>query len=98
MGGWGIGGLAVTSSRDRHSYRDEVLSRLQKIEGHVGGIARMVEDGRECEEVILQVGAVKAALNQVALIVFEDHLRSCVAGPETAHRIRTLRSALERLI
>lgn len=58
----------------------------------------MVQEERDCEDVILQVAAVKAALNQVALIVIEDHLQCCLAGPDMADKVKSLRAAIERII
>jgi DNA-binding FrmR family transcriptional regulator len=88
----------MSTTTDRHTYRADALARLQKIEGHIRGISKMVQEERDCEDVILQVGAVKAALNQVALTVIEDHLRCCLAGPDTADKVKSLRAAIERIV
>jgi DNA-binding FrmR family transcriptional regulator len=59
--------------------RDDVIKRLAKIEGHVRGIRRMVEKNKGCPEVLLQVAAVRAAVDKVGRIVLEEHMRTCVA-------------------
>jgi DNA-binding FrmR family transcriptional regulator len=59
--------------------RDDVIKRLAKIEGHVRGIRRMVEENKGCPEVLLQVAAVRAAIDKVGRIVLEEHMRTCVA-------------------
>lgn len=56
----------------------DVSSRLARIEGHVRGIKQMVEDSRACEDILLQIGAVKAALEKVGKIVLEGHLEGCI--------------------
>ena len=61
-----------------HKKRKDVLDRLARIEGHVRGIRRMVEEDKDCPELLLQVAAVRAALNQVGRIILEDHMETCV--------------------
>ncbi|MFP7736992.1 metal-sensitive transcriptional regulator [Priestia aryabhattai] len=56
----------------------EIISRLSKIEGHVRGIKKMAEDGRSCEDLLLQVSAVKSAVNNVGRVILEDYLEDCV--------------------
>lgn len=55
-----------------------LIKRLNRIEGQVRGVARMVEQQRYCVDVLNQVAAVHAALDAVALQLLEDHLRGCV--------------------
>ncbi len=57
---------------------DKVTRRLRRIKGQVEGIERMVEDHRYCIEVLQQIGAVRAALYQVGMLMLESHSRSCV--------------------
>jgi CsoR family transcriptional regulator, copper-sensing transcriptional repressor len=58
--------------------RHDHLRRLNKIEGQVRGIARMVQEDRYCIDVLTQVSAVNRALHEVALGLLDDHLRHCV--------------------
>lgn len=61
-----------------HKQRKDVLDRLARIEGHVRGLRRMVEEDKDCPELLIQVAAVRAALNQVGRIMLEDHMETCV--------------------
>lgn len=54
------------------------LRRLSRIEGQVRGLARMVEDDRECIDVVTQIAAVKAALRRVEEEILRDHAGHCV--------------------
>jgi DNA-binding FrmR family transcriptional regulator len=64
----------------KHGYdKDALAKRLHRIEGQVRGIERMVEDDRYCIDILTQVGAVKTALETVALQLLDDHVRHCVA-------------------
>ncbi len=63
-----------------HGYDKEVLrKRLHRIEGQVRGIERMVEEDRYCIDILTQVGAVRTALESVALQLLDDHVEHCVA-------------------
>lgn len=57
----------------------KLLSRLSRIEGQVRGVARMVEEGRYCIEVLDQIQAVKAALKKVEEEILKGHADTCVA-------------------
>jgi DNA-binding FrmR family transcriptional regulator len=62
-----------------HGYdKDSLVKRLHRIEGQVRGIERMVEDDRYCIDILTQVGAVKTALESLALEVLNDHVNHCV--------------------
>lgn len=63
--------------------KPKVMNRLNRIEGQVRGIARMVEDDRYCVEVLTQLQAVRAALLRVESEVLKDHLDHCVMGAMT---------------
>lgn len=60
--------------------RPKLLNRLSRIEGQVRGVARMVEDGRYCIDILTQVQAVRAALARVETEMLNDHLGHCIEG------------------
>jgi DNA-binding FrmR family transcriptional regulator len=60
--------------------RDQLLTRLRRVEGQVRGIQGMVEDDRYCIDVLTQISAVQAALDKVALGLLDEHARHCVMG------------------
>ncbi|MEC9493357.1 metal-sensitive transcriptional regulator [Flexistipes sp.] len=55
------------------------LDRLKRIEGQTKGIVKMVEQDKYCIDIINQISAVKGALNQVALLILQNHVESCVS-------------------
>jgi len=71
------------------------LKRLKTIQGHLGGIIRMVEEDAYCIDVIRQIQAVQAALNKVSGQILDDHLNSCVItaiqGDDPKERERVLK-------
>ncbi|MFW6323472.1 MAG: metal-sensitive transcriptional regulator [Desulfovibrionales bacterium] len=54
-----------------------VLSRLRKIEGQIRGIQRMVENGKECEDILVQFRAVRSALRSTSSVVLKRYLKKC---------------------
>ena len=61
-------------------HKQALLKRLNRIEGQVRGVARMVDSDRYCVDVITQIAALRAALDAVALQLLEDHTHGCVQG------------------
>lgn len=61
------------------SDRDELLSRLRKIEGQIRGIQRMVEGDTYCVDILTQISAVTSGMEKVGLKLLRDHLKGCVA-------------------
>jgi len=61
-------------------YAPKLLNRLVRIEGQVRGVARMVEEGRYCIDVLTQIQAIKAALGKVESEMLKTHLSHCVEG------------------
>ena len=55
-----------------------LLKRLNRIEGQVRGIARMVSDDTYCIDVLTQISAIKSAIDQVGMLLLEDHIKHCV--------------------
>jgi CsoR family transcriptional regulator, copper-sensing transcriptional repressor len=80
----------------------EVIERLTNIEGHVRGIKKMAEEGRSCEDLLLQVSAIKAAINKVGKVILEDFLEDCVVEgireQTDAETIERLKKALDKFI
>ncbi len=68
-----------TPTRGYTATKDQLQTRLARIEGQVRGIDRMVEDDRYCIDILTQISAVQAALDKVALGLLDGHVRHCVA-------------------
>ncbi|MCL2486965.1 MAG: metal-sensitive transcriptional regulator [Oscillospiraceae bacterium] len=55
-----------------------IINRLKRIEGQVRGLIKMVEDDKNCDEILIQIGSVKSALHKTGQAILEGHLHSCV--------------------
>ncbi|MFQ3636611.1 MAG: metal-sensitive transcriptional regulator, partial [Cyanobacteriota bacterium] len=56
----------------------QILNRLSRIEGHIRGIKLMVQESRPCPDVLVQIAAVRGALDRVARVILDEHLTECV--------------------
>ncbi|MCL1970622.1 MAG: metal-sensitive transcriptional regulator [Candidatus Bathyarchaeota archaeon] len=85
-----------------HKRRKEVSDRLARIEGHVHGIKNMIETEKSCPDILLQLAAVRAAINKVSKLVLEDHIEACLkdanTSGDTERYIEELKEALSKLI
>ncbi|GAB3680718.1 metal-sensitive transcriptional regulator [Actinocorallia lasiicapitis] len=68
------------TTRGYTATKDQLQTRLRRIEGQVRGIERMVEEDRYCIDVLTQISAIQAALDKVALGLLDGHVRHCVTN------------------
>jgi len=61
-----------------HEHTKAVLNRLSRAIGHLQSVRRMVEEGRDCAEVLVQIAAVRSAIDNTGKIILQDHLRHCI--------------------
>lgn len=55
-----------------------IVNRLKTIKGHINGIENMIEEGKSCDEILLQIAAIKAAVHKVGLVIMEEHAMECL--------------------
>ena len=68
-----------TKSRSEKEYKD-LITRLNRIEGQIRGIKKMVENDAYCTDILVQVSAANAALNSFNKVLLSNHIRTCVAN------------------
>ena len=61
-----------------HPSKKSVLNRLSRIIGHLEGVKRMVDDDVDCSEVLIQLSAVRSAINNTGKIILNDHINHCL--------------------
>ena len=72
-------GTVVTHTHTHsHEHTKAVLNRLSRAIGHLESIKKMVENGRDCSEVLIQLSAVKAAINNTGKVFLQDHIQHCL--------------------
>jgi DNA-binding FrmR family transcriptional regulator len=91
----------TTASHGYTATKDQLLTRLRRVEGQVRGLQGMVDDDRYCIDILTQISAVQAALDKVALGLVDGHTRHCVMGAEgdeRGERATELMAAVGRLM
>ena len=61
-----------------HTKTKAVLNRMSRLIGHMQSVKRMIEDGRDCSEVLIQLSAVDAAIKAVSRVILKDHMEHCI--------------------
>lgn len=93
-------------SGHQHIHSEESLrkitNRLSRLEGHIRGVKTMVRENRPCPEVLVQIAAIRGALDRVARLILDEHLSECVTraakNGQIDREIAALKSALDRFL
>jgi DNA-binding FrmR family transcriptional regulator len=79
-----------------------IVNRLSRIEGHIRGVKTMVQESRPCPEVLIQIAAIRGAVDRVARMILDEHLSECITRAAQEGNIETelaeLRAALDRFL
>ncbi|MGG3572380.1 metal-sensing transcriptional repressor [Bacillus gobiensis] len=86
---------------EHHKYRKQIENRLARIEGHVRSVKNMASNGRDCGDLLIQIAAIRSALDSCGKLILKDHLEGCVVeaaknGDESV--IAKLNDALDKFI
>lgn len=66
------------SHEHHHENTKDVVNRLSRAIGHLEGVRKMVEEERDCSDVLIQLAAVRAAINRAGQVLLQDHINHCV--------------------
>jgi CsoR family transcriptional regulator, copper-sensing transcriptional repressor len=85
----------------QHSLK-QILNRLSRIEGHIRGIKTMVTESRPCPEVLIQLAAVRGAVDRVSRLILDEHLTECITRAtyqgNIEQELEELKTALDRFL
>ena len=84
-----------------HKHTKSVINRLARSAGHLSAVKKMVEEGRDCSEVLIQLSAVKAEIAAAEKVILKDHIEHCVADAVLENDEETmekLMAAIDRII
>ena len=62
----------------RHEHTKAVLNRISRAAGHLAAVGKMINEERDCSDVLIQLSAVKAEINNLAKIILKDHIYHCI--------------------
>ncbi len=84
-----------------HKETKAVLNRMSKIIGHMESVKTMVENGRDCSEVLIQLAAVKSAISSVSRVILKDHIDHCIVEAvkeNDTESIEELKNAIDKFL
>ncbi|MDR0357315.1 MAG: metal-sensing transcriptional repressor [Clostridiales Family XIII bacterium] len=87
--------------RHTHTQEKAVLNRLSRAIGHLTAVRGMVERGRDCSEVLIQLSAVRSALNGICEIILKDHIDHCIVDAVKTgdlEKLQELNKAIEMML
>jgi CsoR family transcriptional regulator, copper-sensing transcriptional repressor len=87
----------TVETRGYTTTKDQLQKRLRRIEGQVRGIQRMVDDDRPCPDILVQMAAIEAALDKVALGLLDGHVKHCVASASGDEREAQMDDVMEAM-
>ena len=86
---------------EQHEHTKAVLNRISRAAGHLNAIKKMIEDGRDCSEVLIQLSAVKSEIANASKVILKDHLDHCIVKAVKENDEQTilhLQAAIDRLL
>ncbi len=84
-----------------HEHTKAVLNRMSRAIGHLNAVKKMIEDGRDCSELLIQLSAIKSEITNVSKVILKDHIDHCVieaVRENDEETITNLKGAIDKLI
>lgn len=84
-----------------HEHTKTVLNRMSRAIGHFNAVKKMVEDGRDCSEILIQLSAIKSEVVNISKVILKDHIDHCIVDAikdNDDEAIENLKGAIDKLI
>ena len=81
-----------------HAHTKAVLNRMSKLIGHLESIRTMIENGRDCSDVLIQIAAVNVALNKVGKLILKDHMEHCIVDAIRENDEEAIRKLVDAIV
>lgn len=62
--------------------KKKIINRLRTIKGHIAGIEKMVEENKSCDEILVQIAAIRSSVNKVGLAILENNAETCILASD----------------
>ena len=86
---------------DKHQHTKAVLNRMARAIGHMNAVKKMIEDGRDCTDVLIQLSAIRAEITAVSKVILKDHVDHCIVDAVKENdedAIDNLKEAIDKLL
>ena len=83
-----------------HEQTKAVLNRMSRAIGHMNAVKKMIEDGRDCSDVLIQLSAIKSEITGVSKVILKDHIDHCIVDAVKENdedAIKNLKGAIDKL-
>ena len=87
--------------RHTHEHTKSVLNRMSRAIGHMNAVKKMIEDGRDCSDVLIQLSAIKSEITGVSKVILKDHINHCIVDAVKENdedAIEQLKGAIDKLL
>lgn len=84
-----------------HEHTKAVLNRMSRAIGHMNAVKKMIEDGRDCSDVLIQLSAIKSEITGVSKVILKDHIDHCIVDAVKENDedgIENLKGAIDKLL
>ena len=84
-----------------HEHSKAVLNRMSRAIGHMNAVKKMIEDGRDCSDVLIQLSAIKSEITGVSKVILKDHIDHCIVDAVKENdedAIENLKGAIDKLL
>ena len=84
-----------------HEHTKAVLNRMSRAIGHMNAVKKMIEDGRDCSDVLIQLSAIKSEITGVSKVILKDHIDHCIVDAVKENdedAIEQLKEAIDKLL
>ena len=84
-----------------HEHTKAVLNRMSRAIGHMNAVKKMIEDGRDCSDVLIQLSAIKSEITGVSKVILKDHIDHCIVNAVKENdedAIENLKGAIDKLL
>ena len=85
----------------KHEHTKAVLNRMSRAIGHMNAVKKMIEDGRDCSDVLIQLSAIKSEITGVSKVILKDHIDHCIVDAvkeNDENAIENLKGAIDKLL
>lgn len=91
----------MSDHKHNHPHNKQIINRMSRIIGHAEAVKRMIIEEKECDEILIQISAVRSALNNVGKLILEDHINHCVIEAvenNDYEKLEKLNAAIDKFI
>ncbi|MCK8059237.1 MULTISPECIES: metal-sensitive transcriptional regulator [unclassified Fusibacter] len=67
--------------------KKKIINRLKTIKGHIAGIEKMIEEDKPCEDILLQIAAIKSSVHKVGIVIMEEHAMQCMVTDDDGNLV-----------